>query len=134
MPSPPNPEQPIRDDEKQEANECRQQVEEVQIANGKVDTNCTAESGAAHDCNDLGQTPIERRTSSHEEKKTADGTQPTAKAGPIMGNKGDQCRRDSRNVGGIEPDKSQVRRDEDPGHPKDRDREPRENKPHGAGP
>ena len=102
-------------------------MEEVQIAHGKVDANRRAESRAAHHRNDLRKTPIELCTSSHEEKQTADRTQPATKTGSIMGDKGDQCRRNLANARDIQPDKSQIRRNEDPGHPKDRDRQPGEN-------
>jgi hypothetical protein len=125
--SPPCPKQSIRKDEKQEAHECWQKMEEVQITHGKVDANRSAESRAAHNRNDLRKTPIELCTSSHEEEQTADRTQPTTKAGSIMGDKGDQCRRDLGDAGDIKPDESQIRGNEDPGHPKDRDREPGEN-------
>ena len=81
-------------------------MKEVQIAHDKMDTDRTGEPGDAHYRNNLNQTPIELRTSSHEQEQTADRAQSSAETGPIMGNNGDQRGRNSSQGLRVQADKS----------------------------
>ena len=67
-------------------------MEEIEIAHGKVNSDGTAESSAAHHRDNLNQTPVQLCTSRHKQKQTADRAQAAAKAGSIMRNDGDQPR------------------------------------------
>src|SRR5271166_2985589 len=86
------PEQSFSDDENGETCEGRQEMEEIQVAHGEVNSDGTAESSAAHHRDNFNQTPVQLGTSRHEQKQTADRAQPAAEAGSIMGNDGDQPR------------------------------------------
>jgi hypothetical protein len=130
--SPSCPEQRIRDDEKKETSEGRQEVEEVQITHSEVDAYCTAESGAPHDRNNLSQAAIELCTSRHEQEKTPDGAQSAAKARSIMGDKRNQHGRDARQSRNIDSNKSKIRWNEDPGHSKEGNGHTREDQANGA--
>src|SRR5580698_2642893 len=121
MPTPANPEQYIGAEKEGQADHCRKQMEGIQIADDKMNADCAAESSASHHSDDLNKTPIEVGAARHEQQQAADGAQSTAESGTIVRDYRDQRRRDSRERADVEPDESQVGRNEDGRHSKDGD-------------
>jgi hypothetical protein len=131
---PADPEKTVGDEEEQETDACRQQMEEIEIADGDVDAESAAKAGKAHYGDDFSEAAGERRRAGHEEEQAADRAEASAKAGAVVGDDRNQCWRYAVECGRVYGDEAQIGGDEDGGHSVDGNGEAGEDYAESAGP
>ena len=119
--APSGPQQPVREKKNKQTEERRKQVQEIEIANGEVDTNGAPESSTAHDGNNLNKASSELCATRHEQEQAPYGTQSATEACAVVRDNRDKRVGNMAEGVHVEPDESQVRWNEDGGHAEDRD-------------
>lgn len=125
--SPSGQKQSIGAEEEGKADEGGQEMDEIEIADGKMNTDCASESRAAHDGDNLDQAPVEIGASRHEQKEATNRAKAAAESCAIMGDDRDQCGRYPAERGYVESNEFEIGGNEDPGHAQECDGETGEN-------
>jgi hypothetical protein len=119
--SPSGPEQPVCEKKKKQTEKCREQVQKIEIADREVDADGAPESGDPHHRNNLNKASRERCAAGHKKQRAAYRAQAAAKACAIVRDDRDQRVGYMAQGTNVKPNKSQIGRNKNRGHAKDRD-------------
>ena len=108
-------------------------MEEVDVADDKVDADGCAKPSETHDRDNFNEAAGQVRASGDEKQQAAHGTEAAAEASAVVRYNRDELGRDVSESGWVEPDESQVRWHKYRCHAKDGDRQARQDEADRAG-